>query len=57
MSLHAALAAAKAKNFNTGAEFTVTVDVGGETVDEVPFVPKGGQGFQMNSFFWQVSPP
>lgn len=49
-------ATAKAKNFNTGAVFTVTVAVnaGGRDRGRSAFVPKGGQGFQMNSFFWQA---
>jgi hypothetical protein len=59
MSSHAALAAAKGRNFNVGAEFTVTVTVtaSGETVDDVPFTTQGGQGYQMNTAFWKVSPP
>jgi hypothetical protein len=59
MSSHAALAAAKGRNFNVGAEFTVTVTVtaSGETVDDVPFATKGEQGYQMNEAFWKVSPP
>ena len=56
ISSHAALAAAKGQNYNIGAKFTVTVDAGGETVREVPFVNKEGRGFQMNSDFWKVSP-
>ena len=61
MSSHAALAAATtlaiALNYNIGAEFTVTVTAGGEAaVDDVPFVNKGTQGFQMSQSFWTVSP-
>ena len=64
MSSHAALAAATslaiALNYNIGAEFTVTVTgtAGGEAaVDDVPFVTKGKEKYQMNQFFWKVSPP
>ena len=57
MSSHAARAAAKGRDYNIGAEFTVTVEAGGETVHDVPFTTKGKEGWQINSFFWQVSPP
>ena len=62
MSSHAALAAATtlaiALNYNIGAEFTVTVTAGGEAaVDDVPFVTKGKEKYQMNQFFWKVRPP
>ena len=59
MSSHAVLAAAKGRNFNVGAEFTVTVTVtaSGETVDDVPFTTKGKDSYQMHEGFWKVSPP
>ena len=59
MSSHAALAAAKGRDYNIGAEFTVTVTVtaSGEAVHDVPFTTQGERAYQMNSDFWKVSPP
>ena len=58
MSLHAALAAAKEKNYNIGAQFTVTVTACDKSVCDVPFGSRGAQpGTEMKKSFWKVRPP